>query len=84
MATDQFVLQRIEVRKNGIVPAEGMTYRASTASLLTTRFGSSRAFASSRITVAFCGCRTSYLTTLGSVARYRKAATRTLCSNEGE
>jgi hypothetical protein len=52
---------------------------ALTASLRTARFESSNAFASSRRTVAFCGCSTLYRTIFGNTARYLSAPTRTLC-----
>ena len=53
------------------------THRASTASLRTAFLGSSNTFASSRSTTAFCGCSTSYRTTLGRTARKRRAAVLT-------
>lgn len=70
--TYQVVLHRhgqIVSQESRRTEGRALSYRASTASLRTTRFGSSNAFASSRITVVFCGCKTSYRTTLGRVAR---------------
>ena len=58
---------------------EWKTYRASTASLRTERFVSSRAFASVRITDDLHGCSTSYRTMIGKRPRYRRAAIRTRC-----